>query len=319
MKKRILTAWILLLAALCNSCFFWNKKESTLSGEYVGKTHGEFLVLDFGEGKKKEVTVEMMGLSLKGKYKVEGDVVTVTVKNLPVDSDGQKREPIIMEGLIHGDEIAFDDATVKKGLDWREQEVYGMSDRDFYNHFQFRSRNRSQFERMVCGFYVLWMGSEAHLYSGCSNAENVILVPATVTRPGNRTQECRVVLQGPTDEGGLYDTFSESPVHTVIIADGVEVRDFFGYNNDQLKRICFPDDTEEVVCCTEEYSMMEAMLEIYPDVIYYVAEGSSAHQVCEKLNLPYRFRPDYAQAGLIITENLSENAPEVQAYIDLLD
>ncbi len=152
--------------------------------------------------------------------------------------------------------------------------------------------------------------------TGRTTDASILIVPAKIEYNGQLYQ---TVLISRTDEGGLYDVLKGTSVHTLVIADGVEVWWLFGYDNSELRAVCLPDDVRGRPVCTVENSGLEMLVEIYPDVMYYVVNGSSAHLCCEKQGLSYAFRPSYASAGLEITQALREDDPRLLAYLDSLE
>ena len=280
------------------------KQTLDVSGEYVGMTtSNEFISVTIPQSTDEKAIVKINGDTLEGKYQLEEEQVIITMK-------GQK-----MVGFINGDEIAFDEATVKRGLDLSTLDLNNTYRKEFYTHFNFYSWSADHYQRLICGFSSKWHTDYVSLYAGCSGATDVAIVPSVVHK---ENREYRVVLRGPTGEGGLYDTICDSRVHTLLIGDGVEVWEFFGYGNDNLLNVCLPDDANGIICCDVEHSMLQTMYSIKPDITYYVIEGSSAHHVCEQLNLPYRFRKTYSSVGLVVDDSLKENDPILAEYIESL-
>lgn len=308
-KHRVLILFLLffILLVAFTSCAPTNNKRS-YSGYYGGYSgDGKFLFLEImPEGK---IETNLSGMNVEGSYTIQAQTLT-----LKYNYQGTERKTV---GKITEDVVQFQDAVLIHGFS-SEREAdssfgvlnFGAND-SFYNHVMNEQSNLLYLN----SFLVKLTDKVAYLSDGGGRKwwkpKNVLIVPAEIEY---QKKKYRTALYS-FDKS---DMIKNSNAHTLIIDDGVKINGLFGYGNNNLRAICLPDDTNGVTACTIQDSMLSSLAKEYPELVFYVVEGSSAHQCCETLHLNYCFRPDYKSSGLRITQDLSESDPAILTYIELL-
>lgn len=281
---------------------------STLSGcapaykyQYFGGLSEDGLYMSLELMPDGNMQTNLPGENLSGSYTIDDQQLTLSYTLLGA--------PVSVRGRITENVVTFQDITLVRNYIPEEAEdaLCGVLIMDP----EMATINSFYIKPYSSGTVCLYNGGGKKWWS----PKDVLIVPSQIEYNGKSYD---TVLKSPTSEGGLYDIVSNSDAHTVIIADGVAIWNFFGYNNSNLKTVCLPDDTNGTPACSLQESDLEKMAAECPDLVYYVVEGSSAHQCCEQLHLPYAFRPGYDEAGLQITQTLAPNDSSLLAYLEKL-